>query len=354
VAELQALLDITARINSCFLLGEILDHVYQSFKALIPYDRLGCALIDSTGRSVRAIWARSTRDELEIQPGYQSPLEGSSLARIIAAGEPRILNDLTQHLRDHPHSDSTRRIVREGVRSSLTCPLVVAGNPTGFLFFSSHEPGTYAAGHAAIYREITAQVSLIVDKARVHEELVETHRQLLEVNEVLQRTANTDSLTGVPNRRFFDLVLEREWQRARRLGEPFSLILIDIDCFKQFNDLYGHPAGDACLTRVASALARCSRRGTDLLARIGGEEFVALLPETTAAGALSLAESMRQMVAQLGIPHQGSGAASHVTVSMGVAAVTPGADHAAVDLVKRADTALYRAKESGRDRVCVD
>lgn len=162
-----------------------------------------------------------------------------------------------------------------------------------------------------------------------------------------------DALTRLANRREFDRRLGIEWNRARRDGHVLSLVLIDVDCFKNYNDHYGHPAGDACLQKVAGALQSVVRRSADLVARFGGEEFVVLLPATDAADASALAERMRRQVADLQIPHAASRVAAGVTASLGVATLAPGDACQPPDLVAAADAALYRAKEQGRNRVAV-
>jgi diguanylate cyclase (GGDEF)-like protein len=349
--ELRALLEVTGKINSGLVTEEVLDYIYESFDAFIPYDRIGCALIGPGGTTVRSIWARAGYERLEILPGYTAALEDSSLSRILESGEPRILNDLRSYLRDNPASDSTAWIVREGIRSSLTCPLIVEGRPTGFLFFSSRKSGTYAEAHVEIYQEIASHVSIIVEKSRLHQELIEAKRRLMEANRALTGLANVDGLTGVPNRRFFDTLYEREWKRAVRQAESLSVILVDIDYFKQYNDIYGHLAGDECLKKVAGILNSNTQRGTDLVARFGGEEFIILLPATDRAGAVTMAERLRSLVAALKIQHAGSEAAKHVTISLGVAGGVPERGRSAEELLRAADAALYTAKESGRNRV---
>lgn len=352
--ELRSFLEIIRKINRGQSLDEVLSYIYDAFKAVIPYDRLGCALLEKASGIVRTLWARSEWPLLEIRPGFWAPLQGSSLERILDTGEPRILNDLERYLADHPGSESTRKIVREGIRSSLTCPLIADGAPIGFLFFSSRSSGTYREAHAAAYTRIAAHVSVIVEKSRIHAEMLEARRLLTEANRALEQAANVDALTRLPNRRLFDLVYEREWSRAVRLLEPLAVIAADIDCFKQYNDRYGHQAGDECLRRVAAALATAAQRGTDLVARWGGEEFMAVLPRTGADEAAALAESMRAGVESLAIPNVDSEVAPVVTLSLGVAGSLPERGGTAEELLARADAALYRAKRAGRNRVGQD
>jgi diguanylate cyclase (GGDEF)-like protein len=177
------------------------------------------------------------------------------------------------------------------------------------------------------------------------------YRVLQDSHSQLEQLARTDGLTRVPNRACFEETLEKEWNRGIRAREPVAIILADIDEFKRYNDLCGHPAGDYCLQTVAQALSGCIHRAGDLLARYGGEEFVALLPGTDLPGAVEVAQRMLAKVSDLRLPHPASKVAPHVTLSLGVAARLPAPASSAAKLVKAADLALYRAKSEGRNRV---
>jgi len=354
VSELEAILAISVRINAGFTTEQVLNHVYEGFRHLLPYDRLGCAVIDARSGWVRSLWVRSGAKGLALTAGYSAPLAGSGLADIIATGRPRILNDLEEHLRRHPGSESTRRIVADGVRSSLTCPLIANAKPIGFLFFSSCRPATYTAAHTAAYQEIAALISLVLERSLAYDELRQTKKRLEAANGVLARAAFFDALTGAPGRRYFDLLLQREWARAARYGEPLSVIMLDVDHFKGYNDTYGHPAGDECLRRVAESLLGGAQRAADVVARIGGEEFAAVLPRTPPAEALAVAERLRQGVEALDIRHEASRVAPHVTVSLGVTGGVPQRDGNAREFLRFADAALYRAKQGGRNRAVIE
>jgi diguanylate cyclase (GGDEF)-like protein/PAS domain S-box-containing protein len=198
--------------------------------------------------------------------------------------------------------------------------------------------------------DITERKRMEEKLAAAHAEARRMNEQLAEANRRLSELSHQDPLTGVANRRYLERVLGQEWRVEARHGQAVSLLSIDVDYFKPFNDIYGHPAGDGCLRRVAAALAGQLKRPADLLARVGGEEFIVLLPETGAAGAGKIGERLRQAVAELAIPHDGSSCAPHVTVSVGVASCDPRA-LSSEELVQRADEALYRAKAAGRNRV---
>ncbi|MDW5376055.1 sensor domain-containing diguanylate cyclase [Halomonas sp. HP20-15] len=175
-------------------------------------------------------------------------------------------------------------------------------------------------------------------------------RALQGANRELDRLASTDALLGISNRRRFDDALETEWQRAQRYVQPLSLLLIDVDHFKRYNDRYGHPAGDVALQQVAGVLGEAVARSGDLIARYGGEELAVLLPGTPEVGAMEIAQRIHRRLGQRAVAFDDSPVAGYLTVSIGVATLTPRRDNAAEELVKRADEALYRAKAAGRNR----
>lgn len=181
---------------------------------------------------------------------------------------------------------------------------------------------------------------------------VRTHIQLKHNSDLLEKLALIDALTNLPNRRRFEQILKREWARCRRSQAPISIIILDIDHFKQFNDHYGHPAGDRCLKRVAQALPIPLKRPADSIFRYGGEEFIAVLPETEYNVALNLAEQMRAQVAKLCIPHaRGSESHPYISISLGVTTNTPSSRSTPQTLVQLADKMLYSAKHAGRNCV---
>lgn len=180
-----------------------------------------------------------------------------------------------------------------------------------------------------------------------------SQQQLLETNLVLQRLMNSDGLTGLSNRRHFDEYLEMEWRRAMRDKSQLSLLMVDVDYFKAYNDTFGHLDGDESLRKVAQAIRQSSSRATDLAARYGGEEFALVLPGTSPGGARLVAEKLRQMVLGLAIPHTTPEPGSSITVSVGVATCSPEQGSDCRVLISAADKGLYMAKHAGRNRVVV-
>lgn len=180
---------------------------------------------------------------------------------------------------------------------------------------------------------------------------VRNHIELKRQRDHLQRLSAVDGLTGIANRRAFADYLDKEWRGAIRQHAPISLLMADIDDFKQFNDAYGHLAGDECLRKVATALAEAVMRPADMVARFGGEEFAVILPDTGANEATLVAERLLAGVRRLGLPHQHSRGASYVTLSFGLVAARPERGMESAELIDMADRLLYQAKAEGRNRI---
>lgn len=181
---------------------------------------------------------------------------------------------------------------------------------------------------------------------------VKNHLELKKYRDLLENMSYLDGLTGLANRRYFNEMYDKEWRRALRHGEWLSVIMIDIDYFKKYNDFYGHLLGDDCLRLIGSALGNAMQRASDIVVRYGGEEFLAILPSTTPEGAMMLAEKVRTNIELLHIQHEHSRVSKYVTVSVGVASVIPNNVMIPNSLIGKADIELYRAKQQGRNRIC--
>lgn len=201
-----------------------------------------------------------------------------------------------------------------------------------------------------IEHTLMISVDNVMEMHRLKMENLRLVEDLARKNSELERLSLLDSLTGVPNRRYFDKIIQQEWSRAARERLPIAVVMIDIDCFKAYNDTYGHQRGDLCLQKVAAALGSGLKRPSDFIARYGGEEFVAVLPDTGLEGARLLSEVMRESVEKLALEHRASETCPHVTASLGVASAVPGRESAHAELIARADKALYAAKQNGRNR----
>jgi diguanylate cyclase (GGDEF)-like protein/PAS domain S-box-containing protein len=205
--------------------------------------------------------------------------------------------------------------------------------------------------NARTIRNINQELEGVVTVSRDISKRMEKEEKLLKTNEMLQYLSNYDPLTDIPNRRYFEQTLKDEWNRTMRQSLPLSLLMIDIDNFKKYNDSYGHQAGDICIQQIAKGIKMTLKRPGDFVARFGGEEFVVLLPETDLKGAQYIGESLLSTMKKLQIPTEVSEISNYVTLSIGCATLVPSAQHKPDDLIKQADKNLYTAKEAGKNQV---
>ncbi|EUB75551.1 response regulator receiver modulated diguanylate cyclase [Pseudomonas sp. GM41(2012)] len=243
-------------------------------------------------------------------------------------------------------------VVMEGMDGHEVCRRLKAdpatqGIPIIFITAQQRESDEVRGLELGAVDFISKPINPTIVRARVR-----THLTLKLQNDLLRSMALMDGLTGVANRRKFDEDLLADWRQCFREQKPLSLILVDVDYFKRYNDRYGHLAGDGCLKSVAQALSETVRRPYDLVARYGGEEFACILPNTDLRGAVELAEKMQRNIRSLGIEHSASDVDRVVTISLGVATLVPTAVLEFQALIVAADKQLYEAKKTGRARVC--
>ena len=253
-----------------------------------------------------------------------------------------------------------------GKRRHCLADLVALGRPdkladvySQYLVRSEHGMG-FSAENWCVMPKLGNHLYLAIDAGPIHDEaghliaVVETLRDMTDQKRAemaLQTLAAKDGLTGLANRPAFDQTMQSEWLRAQRSGKPLSLLFVDVDHFKLFNDRHGHQSGDECLREVAAIVGAQALRPVDLAARYGGEEFAVILPETDRDGACEVAERIRHAVMGLKIAHGAPRAGVHVTLSVGVATQVPTSDVTPDSLLGQADQALYAAKRLGRNRV---
>ncbi len=212
--------------------------------------------------------------------------------------------------------------------------------------YNTDIPRKWRDWEISFLQKLTAQVTVCIQQSQLWSKLQTANQKLHEL-------AILDGLTKIPNRRYFDLVIDNEWKRLTREQKPLSLILCDIDHFKAYNDAYGHQQGDLCLQQIAQILQECTGRSTDLVARYGGEEFAIILPNTDANGAFFVARNISRKLALKKICHPQSSASPYVTCSMGVSTLIPGSQKSVSTLIHNADKSLYEAKDLGRNRIGV-
>lgn len=283
--------------------------------------------------------AIATRPGVSMLARKRWPVSAGVVGRAIRTGEPQLVFD-TAHDPDFFGLD-------RDISCEYVVPLKFQGRTLGAFNVESDDSEVLSDENLALFRTLAEQVVGPIELALVNQ-------KLQRANSELEALSRRDPLTGVANRRQFDEVLDAEWRRARRSRQCLALVIADVDQFKSYNDACGHQAGDLCLQRVAQALATVAHRAGDLVARYGGEEFAVILPGLDREGALALAESMRRAIEHLALPHPNSSVGPLVTVSLGVASMSPQRGDTDAAVVHAADVALYRAKASGRNRVASD
>jgi diguanylate cyclase (GGDEF)-like protein len=309
------------------------------------------------------IAARSSNDnahEIEAQPiGEILP---ESVLYYVARTQENILIDCavdSSNFGDDPYIQSVKPL------SILCYPLIDRGKLVGIVYLENNiTTGAFKSNRIELLQLLSGQAAIALENALLYAEKVEYTRTLEQkisdrtaelqlANQELLKLANLDGLTQIPNRRHFDSYLAEEWQRHLREQKILTLILIDIDYFKLYNDYYGHQGGDDCLIKVAQLIAKICQRPGDMVARYGGEEFIVILPSTHSNGALVVAESIQEAISGLAISHAKSEISEYVTLSLGIASLIPTPETSTEDLIAHADRALYAAKHKGRDRAIV-
>lgn len=337
-------------------LSEILKRVVHYIAEKFPVDVASILLLDDDATTfVFEVYSGSL--ELRMPEGDEWPVTVGVCGRCVRTGLPQLVMDAA--------SDPDYVAGNDTVQSEYIVPIRFRHRILGVLNLESSDKDTFTDYIQMVFRSLADQIAGAVNLSSVNQKLVETNRmvetrtrELEEANEKLQkanaeleRLSSIDGLTGVPNRRRFDEVLDTEWRRAYRSDRPISALLADVDFFKDLNDTYGHQYGDDCLRQIAQELARGLRRASDVIARYGGEEFAIILPETSAENALTHADRLRGQIEDLKLLHRASSVNDFVTISIGVATLRPRQVGPSDLLIQTADLALYQAKRDGRNRV---
>jgi diguanylate cyclase (GGDEF)-like protein len=333
------------------LLHRVVDYVHERF----PLMHTAILLVDEVSND---FIVKAFRGEIDLELNSRVPIERGIVVRGLRTGKTQFVRDVTA---DPDYVMYDPRVIAE-----VVVPICFRDRVVGVFNFESTTTEIFTPANVVAFEAFADQVAGAINLAAMHHVLVDAKaavdqksRDLEQANEhlakaieTLHRISTQDGLTGVANRRHFDESFALEWRRAARSHAPLSLLMIDIDFFKAFNDACGHQAGDDCLRRVAQELRHSLQRAGDVVARYGGEEFVVLLPDTDEEHARLLAEALRAKVEALGIAHPAAAGGEVVTISAGVAATTPERETSSAEaLLRAADDALYAAKHAGRNRV---
>ncbi len=335
-----ALAEILAQVSREALQGEDLDAVLGGIVDCpvqrLPVEIASIILLNDAGTHFeREVYAGNLQ---LVQPGLGEdwPVSLGAAGRCVRMGTPLLVTDVD--------ADPDYVSGNPSVRAEYMVPIRHHARLHGVLNIESVDPAFFTPGVCAVFDAVALQIAGAIHLARMAAELEAANRKL-------QQLSSLDGLTGIANRRCFDEQLEASWRQLACEGCPLALALVDADRFKALNDACGHLYGDECLRQLARLCAALADGGDDLVARYGGEELVLLLPRRDTAAALAIAERLRARVEQEGMAHPSSSVAPVVTVSIGVAAMTPDPAATPQQLIAAADAALYAAKAGGRNRV---
>jgi len=321
-------------------LGLLLDRVVGYVHARFPLLLAAILLVDGREFGQTAFAGELVPDA---RHGRRWPITTGIVGRAIRTGQTQLVADV--------RGDPDYFGVNAATVAELVVPIRWRGGIVGVLNLEADSAQVFTPEHQMVFHTFADQVAGAIHMASINQELEEANDRLREANHRLERLSQLDALTGIANRRAFDDALAHEWRRCGRAQSPLALVMIDIDCFKAYNDHYGHQKGDRCLRAIARALHEGVNRAGDFVARYGGEEFALLLPGLDAEHAAAVAESARARIEALARPSPTSPAGPVVTISAGVASRVPGRHTAPRTLLEAADRALYAAKRGGRNRV---
>ncbi|MEH2206213.1 MAG: PAS domain S-box protein [Nostoc sp.] len=333
--------EVTQQIRQSLNLEEVLNTTVNSIRQCLGSDSVAIYQLESDGSGNFAAESLSDNypQRLELT---MHPFSLNQDFSYYYQGLPKVFHDIQE---SDFSADLFELLRLYQIKAAVIVPILNGEHLWGLLI--AHQcaaPRYWQAFEVNLLQQLASQVAIAIHQSVLYQ-------QVQAANEELQRLATLDGLTQIANRRRFDEYLEAEWQRLKREQLSLSLILLDVDFFKLYNDTYGHLGGDDCLRQLASALKNIIKRPADLIARYGGEEFAIILPNTEIQGAICVAQTVRQGVRDLAIPHAQSRVCDRVTVSLGVVSIVPNAGISPPDLINAADKALYVAKQQGRNRV---
>ena len=363
VEKISIISELGQKITSTLNVQMILDILYSSIKDFMDLSFFCIGIYDEPNSVINYLDV-ITDGKKEKVPSLLIGHESSFAGNCIRSGQIIIINDVnkefTQYMNEKTFNDQLTLEINTKLNSLMFCPLIVNNKTIGLMSIQSKGKNTFTSYNIEMIKALSSYAAIAINNAiksmELELEVVKTKEvqiELEELNKKLLFVSENDSLTGIYNRRKFDTYLNTVWNISLEERTSLSLLLIDIDYFKEYNDNLGHLDGDECLARVARTLANLNI-GQYFVARYGGDEFVIVLQACSLNQAVEIGENIRSKIFELNILHNFSKISDRVTLSIGVTSVMPNKDTEINELIRRADSALYIAKEYGRDRVSTD
>ncbi|MBX4261382.1 GGDEF domain-containing protein [Clostridium estertheticum] len=363
VEKISIISELGQKITSTLNEHSILDILYSSIKDFMDLSYFCIGLYDENNSMINYLDAIifGKKENITALSLLSKP---SFTEKCIQSGELIIINDVSKefqkYINEGEFNDQLKLNYNTEINSLMFCPLIVNAKVIGVMSIQSKGKNAFTPYHIEMVKALSAYAAIAINNSiksmELEMEVIKTKGiqiELEKVNEILLSLSENDSLTGISNRRKFDIYINDVWERSIREGSSLSLLIIDIDYFKEYNDNFGHLEGDNCLARVASILANLNN-GTYFVARFGGDEFVILLPESSIDYAIKFGESLRSKLNTLDFKHKFSEISDRITLSIGISSVFPNANITINQFIRKVDNELYIAKRNGRNRISAD
>lgn len=332
------------------LLDMAMNRIWENFGEAIPFRHLSIHGLEEEESLLRTLWARSASEKQVLLPGYVAAVT-DDLRETLEEAVPRSVDSIEEHLEERPDAPVVRLMQREGMQSSLTCPLTAVAEPVGFLIFGHADAGCYGDGHRATLLRLSWQLSMVLEKARLYDRLLDLTWHLGIARDAMQYQSSHDSLTGLWNRPAILDIAQREMDRAHRAQVPITLLVVDVDGLKKINETHGYETADGFLEALSRRLSDCLR-SYETLGRSGGGEFLVALYDCDADGAEIAAARLQDRVAAE--PFEIDDEVVDATVGIGGVSCAALEDGDAEELLKTAVETLREAKKEGPARIQVE
>lgn len=357
VKNISIISELGEKITTTLEINTIYEMIYDTIQGFMVCNTFGIGIYNEVEEKIKYHYYIENKDSVKI--GETSFSNNISMAvRCLKENKIIVINDIVnEYLNYIEDVDYVNNIYNEGLNSAIFCPLIIDNNIIGVFTVQANEKDSFTMLKVEMIKALSSYAAIAINNAMKSKSLfleVEERRKIQEqlqvTNNKLKYLSENDGLTNIPNRRKFDLVIADEWDKAKEEKKPISIIVFDIDCFKQYNDNFGHTEGDKCIVNISNVI-RQSLVKDYFAARYGGDEFVIILPDTDLNEAINFGESFRYNVEKLSLPHRFSKVNDVVTVTLGVSSVVPNDDFGSIELIRQADKALYKAKEKGKNQV---
>lgn len=357
IKNISIISELGEKITTTLDINIIFEMIFDTIQSFMNAHTFGIGIYNEESRKIKYHYFIENKYTIKLKE-INFDNDASMAVRCLKENKIIVINDMVNQYLNHVEDvNYINNKDNEDLNSAIFCPLIIDNNIIGVLTVQANKKDSFTMLKVEMIKALSSYAAIAINNAMKSKSLfveVEERRkvqaELEATNNKLKYLSEYDGLTNIPNRRKFEYVINKEWDNAKSKRKPISIIVFDIDCFKQYNDNYGHTEGDRCIIEISNELSSALIKNY-FAARYGGDEFVMILPDTKQQEAEDFAEIFRMRVVELSLPHEFSKVCDFVTVTLGVSSVIPNNDMGSIELIRQADKALYKAKEKGRNQV---